>query len=370
MAEDAREEGGTPREGVQDRSRPETSPRGHRAGSRPRGTASAAGRTASASCEPDRPSPPRRQTPLSPSRLFAKSPGAKPIPRPPDSPPDSSTDEDKDEDDDDDEDSELIGRGRRPPAVPAAAQRLRKARAAEAARPGRSSSQRASPKPRRRSRAAAEAFGAAEAAVCDVGEPDEPHLGALNRRFAQLAKGPLGRAMSEARRKLPRSALEGRSLGGRLLRTPRKHHRTSASEFGAAATEARPRLALAHFSRHSPPPPVRENRRLLVRILSPPRVRRFRGGVEIPGQYDAPAGPPRVEEHALLVGFEPEVAVFASKQRPKKICLRGSDGREYVFIAKGSEDLRQDDRVERLFAAMDGLFAADPASKRRAPRPT
>ena len=39
-------------------------------------------------------------------------------------------------------------------------------------------------------RAAAEAaFGAAEAAVCDVGEPDEPHLGALNRRFAQLA-GP------------------------------------------------------------------------------------------------------------------------------------------------------------------------------------
>ena len=68
--------------------------------SRSRGTASA-----SRAREPDRPSPPRRQTPLSPSRLFAKSPGAKPIPRPPDSPPDSSTDEDEDDDDDDDDSS-------------------------------------------------------------------------------------------------------------------------------------------------------------------------------------------------------------------------------------------------------------------------
>ena len=57
--------------------------------------------------------------------------------------------------------------------------------------------------------------------------------------------------------------------------------------------------------------------------------------------------------------------MFASKQRPKKITLRGSDGREYAFIAKGSEDLRQDDRIERLFSAMDGLFAEHPAAKRR-----
>ena len=148
------------------------------------------------------------------------------------------------------------------------------------------------------------------------------------------------------------------------------------SSSGAAATEARPRLALAHFSRWFAAfdgsgviekIDTREKEGVFLKENADwaARVRRFRGGVEIPGQYDAPAGPPRVEEHALLVGFEPEVAVFASKQRPKKICLRGSDGREYVFIAKGSEDLRQDDRVERLFAAMDGLFAADPASKRR-----
>ena len=226
-------------------------------------------------------------------------------------------------------------------------------------------------------RAAAEAaFGAAEAAVRDVGEPDEPHLGALNRRFAQLAKGPLSRAISEARRKLPRSASEAcKALVANFADAEKTIGERWRSSSGAAATEARPRLALAHFSRwfaafdgsgvmdacHTENPT--ENP--ADADWAHTRVRRFRGGVEIPGQYDAPAGPPRVEEHALLVGFEPEVAVFASKQRPKKICLRGSDGREYVFIAKGSEDLRQDDRVERLFAAMDGLFAADPASKRR-----
>ena len=227
-------------------------------------------------------------------------------------------------------------------------------------------------------RAAAEAaFGAAEAAVCDVGEPDEPHLGALNRRFAQLAKGPLGRAISEARRKLPRSALEAcKALVANFADAEKTIAERWRSSSGAAATEARPRLALAHFSRWFAAfdgsgviekIDTREKEGVFLKENADwaARVRRFRGGVEIPGQYDAPAGPPRVEEHALLVGFEPEVAVFASKQRPKKICLRGSDGREYVFIAKGSEDLRQDDRVERLFAAMDGLFAADPASKRR-----
>jgi DNA-dependent protein kinase catalytic subunit len=227
-------------------------------------------------------------------------------------------------------------------------------------------------------RAAAEAaFGAAEAAVRDVGEPDEPHLGALNRRFAQLAKGPLSRAISEARRKLPRSASEAcKALVANFADAEKTIAERWRSSSGAAATEARPRLALAHFSRwfaafdgSGVMDGINDTRE--TETLNPAdadwaaRVRRFRGGVEIPGQYDAPAGPPRVEEHALLVGFEPEVAVFASKQRPKKICLRGSDGREYVFIAKGSEDLRQDDRVERLFAAMDGLFAADPASKRR-----
>ena len=34
-----------------------------------------------------------------------------------------------------------------------------------------------------------------------------------------------------------------------------------------------------------------------------------------------------------------------SKQRPRKLTIYGSDGREYQFLLKGHEDLRQDERV-------------------------
>ena len=226
--------------------------------------------------------------------------------------------------------------------------------------------------------AASAAFAAAEAATRDVGTPDEPHLGALNRRFAQLAKGPLSRALSEARKKLPRTDLDDasgfleacRALSKNVAEAEKTVAERWRSSSGAAATEARPRLALAHFSRwfavfdgsgdgNAAGASARRDTETSAAF------RAFRGGVEIPGQYDAPRAPPCVEEHATVVGFEPEVAVFASKQRPKKITLRGSDGREYAFIAKGSEDLRQDDRIERLFSAMDGLFAEHPAAKRR-----
>ena len=91
----------------------------------------------------------------------------------------------------------------------------------------------------------------------------------------------------------------------------------------------------------------------------------FRMGVEVPGQYDALKAPPDVATHAQIVGFEPEVDLFRSKQFPKKLVARGSDGREYPFVAKGSEDLRQDDRIERLFRAMDALLLAHPGSRHR-----
>ena len=88
-------------------------------------------------------------------------------------------------------------------------------------------------------------------------------------------------------------------------------------------------------------------------------------GVEVPGQYDALRGPPDVATHAQIVGFEPEVDLFRSKQFPKKLVARGSDGGEYPFVAKGSEDLRQDDRIERLFRAMDALLLSHPGSRHR-----
>ena len=39
-----------------------------------------------------------------------------------------------------------------------------------------------------------------------------------------------------------------------------------------------------------------------------------------------------------------------SKQRPRKLTIYGSDGREYQFLLKGHEDLRQDERVMQVCA--------------------
>jgi hypothetical protein len=33
--------------------------------------------------------------------------------------------------------------------------------------------------------------------------------------------------------------------------------------------------------------------------------------------------------------------VITSKQRPRKLCICGSNGRTYMFLLKGHEDLRQ-----------------------------
>jgi FKBP12-rapamycin complex-associated protein len=39
--------------------------------------------------------------------------------------------------------------------------------------------------------------------------------------------------------------------------------------------------------------------------------------------------------------------------------MRGSDGKDYVFLLKGHEDLRQDERVMQLFGLVNALLALD-----------
>ena len=47
---------------------------------------------------------------------------------------------------------------------------------------------------------------------------------------------------------------------------------------------------------------------------------------------------------------------MASKQRPRRLAVMGSDGREYVFLLKGHEDLRQDERAMQLFGLVNTLL--------------
>lgn len=56
---------------------------------------------------------------------------------------------------------------------------------------------------------------------------------------------------------------------------------------------------------------------------------------------------------------------MSSIRRPKRLIIRGDDERDHPFLVKGSEDLRQDQRIEQLFAVMNILLSHDAACVRR-----
>ena len=77
----------------------------------------------------------------------------------------------------------------------------------------------------------------------------------------------------------------------------------------------------------------------------------------IPGSY-------RVDgSYIKIESFIQSVHVITSKQRPKKIILKGNDGKDYVFLLKGHEDLRQDERVMQLFGLVNALLARERQTK-------
>ncbi len=63
--------------------------------------------------------------------------------------------------------------------------------------------------------------------------------------------------------------------------------------------------------------------------------------------------------------FNANIQVITSKQRPRKISIFGSDGREYVFLLKGHEDLRQDERVMQIFGLVNNLLLKNHETARR-----
>lgn len=73
----------------------------------------------------------------------------------------------------------------------------------------------------------------------------------------------------------------------------------------------------------------------------------------VPGTY-------HVDKSAVRIAkFGPTVQVITSKQRPRKITIHGEDGQQYVFLLKGHEDLRQDERAMQLFGLVNALLESD-----------
>ncbi|RZC37432.1 serine/threonine-protein kinase mTOR [Asbolus verrucosus] len=79
----------------------------------------------------------------------------------------------------------------------------------------------------------------------------------------------------------------------------------------------------------------------------------------VPGSYCP--GQPVVR----IAYFNRSLEVITSKQRPRKLVIRGSNGKEYMFLLKGHEDLRQDERVMQLFGLVNTLLMKDPDTCRR-----
>ncbi|KAI8848058.1 FAT domain-containing protein [Chytridium lagenaria] len=75
--------------------------------------------------------------------------------------------------------------------------------------------------------------------------------------------------------------------------------------------------------------------------------------IAVPGTYKS-------GEPVIGIGsFSPSLSVFSSKQRPRKLVIRGSNGTDYQFLLKGHEDLRQDERVMQLFGLVNTLLSDD-----------
>ncbi|KAJ6556571.1 phosphatidylinositol 3-kinase [Mycena vulgaris] len=79
----------------------------------------------------------------------------------------------------------------------------------------------------------------------------------------------------------------------------------------------------------------------------------------VPGTYQSS------REVVYIANFAPRLTVISSKQRPRRMALKGSDGRDYQYLLKGHEDLRQDERVMQLFSLVNTLLSVDTNSFKR-----
>uniref|UniRef100_A0A7S3R516 Serine/threonine-protein kinase TOR n=1 Tax=Dunaliella tertiolecta TaxID=3047 RepID=A0A7S3R516_DUNTE len=98
---------------------------------------------------------------------------------------------------------------------------------------------------------------------------------------------------------------------------------------------------------------------LELQYVAPALVRAQGMELAVPGTYIA--GEPLV----TIAAFAPQLHVISSKQRPRKLTIHGGDGAEYMFLLKGHEDLRQDERVMQLFGLVNNMLANDRATAER-----
>jgi serine/threonine-protein kinase ATR len=74
---------------------------------------------------------------------------------------------------------------------------------------------------------------------------------------------------------------------------------------------------------------------------------------------------PYPSELVYINNFEDNVLVMNSLQKPKKVTIRGTDGRLYPFLCKAKDDLRIDYRIMEFFSVVNKCLKQEPESRRR-----
>ncbi|XP_074649776.1 serine/threonine-protein kinase ATR-like [Tubulanus polymorphus] len=70
-------------------------------------------------------------------------------------------------------------------------------------------------------------------------------------------------------------------------------------------------------------------------------------------------------QQVYLSGFEDAVDILHSLQKPKKITMRGSDGKPYIMMCKPKDDLRKDCRLMEFNGIVNKCLRKDPESRKR-----
>ncbi|KAF8074724.1 phosphatidylinositol 3-kinase [Lyophyllum atratum] len=96
-----------------------------------------------------------------------------------------------------------------------------------------------------------------------------------------------------------------------------------------------------------------------LQYVSPSLLKARNLDLAVPGTYQS--GRPIIR----IASFATKLTVIASKQRPRRLSLKGSDARDYQYVLKGHEDLRQDERVMQLFSLVNTLLSVDTDSFKR-----
>lgn len=98
---------------------------------------------------------------------------------------------------------------------------------------------------------------------------------------------------------------------------------------------------------------------LELQYVSPKLEKANNLDLAVPGTYKV--GNPVIR----IMRFDPTYSVISSKQRPRKLSCSGSDGKDYQYLLKGHEDIRQDNLVMQLFGLVNTLLVNDPECFKR-----